>query len=171
MKVEQLMNRAVVACALSDTMTEAAQRMWDHDCGALPVTDVDGRIVGIITDRDVCMAAYTQGRPLHEIAVTSAMSRDVVSCAASDDLRKVESLMRERKVRRLPVVDAELKVLGMISMSDLVRYADQRPRSSLDRELVSSLAEISAPRILEPGFPQGRIGGEPTALLAIPAPS
>src|SRR5262245_1269543 len=70
MRVEQLMTRTVQTCTPSDCLERAAGIMWDHDCGALPVTSADGeepRVVGMLTDRDVCMAAYTQGRALRDI--------------------------------------------------------------------------------------------------------
>ena len=60
--------------------------MWDHDCGCAPVVDGHGRLAGIITDRDICMAAYTQGMPLEAIPVERAMSARVVSCMRGDDL-------------------------------------------------------------------------------------
>ena len=72
MKVAELMTRSVLAAHPQDSLARAAQMMWDHDCGALPVIDDSGRVLGMITDRDVCMAAYTQGRPLAEIPVEIA---------------------------------------------------------------------------------------------------
>jgi CBS domain-containing protein len=72
MNISQLMNRNVATCRPEDNLAIAAGKMWDRDVGCLPVVGADGSVVGMITDRDVCMGAYTQGRPLHEIPVSVA---------------------------------------------------------------------------------------------------
>jgi CBS domain-containing protein len=97
--------------------------MWEGDCGALPVVDHDGRALGMLTDRDICMAAYTQGRALNEIAVSSAMSNHVFSCRASDSLRSLMTAMAAHQVRRVPVVDESDKVIGIVSLADIARLA------------------------------------------------
>jgi CBS domain-containing protein len=74
------MNKPAVSCRPSDTLSVAAQAMWDHDCGAIPVANDDGRLVGIITDRDICMATYTKGRAPQTISVKEVMAKDVTSC-------------------------------------------------------------------------------------------
>ena len=107
MRVEQLMTRDVKVCRAEETLSRAAQLMWEHDCGCVPVTGTngDGRLVGIITDRDIAMAAYTQGWPLSAIPVSTAMEKEVIACHADDVINRAEAFMRERKVRRLPVLD------------------------------------------------------------------
>ena len=77
MNVSELMTHAPAVCTTSDHLTRAAQIMWERDCGAVPVIDDAGKLAGIVTDRDICMAAYTQGRALHEIPVANAMSKSV----------------------------------------------------------------------------------------------
>ena len=72
MNVEQIMNREVKTCAPRDSLNKAAQIMWDTPCGAVPVVDEQGRPVGFLTDRDVCMAAYTQNKPLTELPVEAS---------------------------------------------------------------------------------------------------
>ena len=108
MKVEQLMTRNVTSCRASDPLNRAAEIMWKHDCGVVPVIaegDGSGRVVGMLTDRDICMAAYTQGRPLAQIPVASAMSQHVYSCRASDAIAVALKVMETNQVHRLPVVD------------------------------------------------------------------
>jgi predicted transcriptional regulator len=81
MNVSQLMSRNVETCRPEDTpLAGAARKMWERDIGCLAVIDADGRVVGMITDRDICMAGYTQGRPQHEIQVAAAMSKELFSC-------------------------------------------------------------------------------------------
>jgi CBS domain-containing protein len=122
-KVADLMTRAVRACTTHDSLNAAARIMWDHDCGCAPVVDAHGRLAGIVTDRDLCMAAYTQGVPLADIPIERAMSAHVISCARGDDLETAHRLMRTHLIHRLPVVDTRGRLLGILSLSDLVSHA------------------------------------------------
>src|SRR5208282_6872862 len=119
MKVEQLMKRDVKVCRTDDTLNSATRLMWECDCGCIPVisTDGDGALVGIVTDRDVAIAAYTQGKPLSAIPVSTAMARNVIACHASDGISQAEALMRDNQVRRLPVVDRQERLVGILSLN------------------------------------------------------
>jgi len=96
--------------------------MWDHDCGCVPVVDTHGKLVGIVTDRDLCMAAYTQGVPLGSIPVERAMSPKVISCSRSDDLDTAHHLMRTYEIHRIPVVDSRGRLAGILSLSDVINH-------------------------------------------------
>lgn len=146
MKIKEIMSQPVVTCPMGATLDNAARLMWEFDCGVVPVVDDRGRIAGVVTDRDICMAAYTQGKPLHTIPVTSAMARNVVTVNSGESVETAEHLMGEAKVRRLPVVDGESQIVGVVSMNDLARLAARSRRSSVDRELVSTLAAVCEPR-------------------------
>jgi CBS domain-containing protein len=126
MKVEDLMTKDVMTCGPDDTLDRAAHVMWVGDCGCVPVVDEARRLVGIITDRDVCMAAYTQGKPLGEIPVATAMARVVQYCDPEDSVAAAEEAMRTHRVRRLPVVAPEGHLAGIISLNDLARAAHQQ---------------------------------------------
>jgi CBS domain-containing protein len=117
--------------------------MWERDCGAVPVLDQEGSVVAMLTDRDLCMAAMTQGKALSEIRVSSAMSRSLWACRPDDDLSQAEALMRTRKVRRLPVVDAEGRLLGILSLSDLARASMARKRGKAEKKGVQP-SEVGA---------------------------
>lgn len=152
MKVEQIMTRNVMVCSVDESVNRAAQLMWDNDCGTVAVISAngDGAVVGLLTDRDICMAAYTQGKPLSEIPVSAAMARKVISCRVGDDLKQVELLMRENRMRRLPVVDTYGRLQGIVSIDDLAREAE-RERMTSGKETMSlavaeTLAEICRPR-------------------------
>jgi CBS domain-containing protein len=123
MKVADVMTPQVRACTIHDSLNAAARIMWDHDCGCAPVVDAHGKLVGIITDRDICMAAYTQGAPLAAIPVQRAMSARVVSCSRGDELETAHRLMRTHEIHRLPVVDSHGRLAGVLSLSDLVAHA------------------------------------------------
>lgn len=97
--------------------------MWEHDCGAVPVVDAERRPCGMITDRDVCMGAYTRGLPLHALRVSEVMSRHVHSCSVEDSLQRAIGTMVEARVRRMPVVAADGRLVGLLSLGDVVRAA------------------------------------------------
>src|ERR1700686_1134535 len=103
MKVKDVMTSNVRACFKSDNLATVAQVMWDNDCGCVPVLNEEGWLVGMLTDRDICMAAFLQGMPIGEIKVSAVMSRQLFDCTSDDDLSAAEQIMREKKVRRLPV--------------------------------------------------------------------
>lgn len=141
MKVEDLMTQDVGACRAYDAADKVAKVMWEQDCGAVPVVDQDRRVVAMLTDRDICMAALTQGRALSEIRVSSAMSKNLWACRRDDDLANAEAVMRKHKVRRLPVVDADGKLAGILSLSDLARAA-VRPKQGKTRKKGVELTDV-----------------------------
>ena len=120
MKVKEIMTANPKACTLTDNLADAARLMWDADCGIVPVVAESGRVVGLITDRDICMSAMTKGRNESNIAVEDAISGKVFACKPEDDIHSALNTMRENKVRRLPVVAADGKLQGMLSMNDVV---------------------------------------------------
>jgi CBS domain-containing protein len=121
MNIGDLMTRDVRTCAATDSLNDAARIMWEADCGCVPVVEADGTVVGMITDRDICMAAYTQGRRLMHMTVESAASKHVVTIGKDESLRRAEELMRGAQVRRLPVVDTAGHLVGLLSLADLAR--------------------------------------------------
>jgi CBS domain-containing protein len=146
MHVEQIMNQPPVSCRVHDTLNTAAQLMWEHDSGAIPVLGNDGRIIGIVTDRDICMAAYTTGRPLHAIPVHDAMAKEVFTCKPDDSVEDAEHLMGEKQIRRLPVLNDAGQLVGMLSLGDIAREFGASRRKSVIRELVQTLAAVCTPR-------------------------
>jgi CBS domain-containing protein len=169
MFVEQVMTPVVSICQPDDSLRQAAQLMWDNDCGCIPVCAGDGypRVLGVITDRDICMAALFQGKPLADITVVDAISgQELKVCHADDQVGDASQLMREAKVRRLPVVDASGSLLGMISIADLAREAErQHPlpdREITDTQVSDTLAAICTPmsrRWAEPSQPRPDVFG------------
>jgi CBS-domain-containing membrane protein len=148
MKVKDVMVRDVKACSPHDTLNRAAQLMWDHDCGVVPVIDSEDRVVGVITDRDACMGAYTKGRALSAIRVDEVMSRDVKSCRSEDAVADVEETMRKNRIRRVPVTDPLGRLSGIVSMSDLARRSAQRSKASdgfAPAEVGETLASVCRP--------------------------
>ena len=152
MEVEQLMTREVKVCSESDTLNRAAQLMWESDCGCIPVVSAngDGKVTGLVTDRDITMAAYTQGKQLWAIPVTEAMAHKLIACHASDGISQAEALMRDNQVRRLPVLDQNEHLIGIISLNDIAREA-QREVAAGKQEVkeyavAETLASVCRPR-------------------------
>ena len=123
--------------------------MWEHDCGCIPVVDADGKVIGMITDRDICMASYTQGQPLTNMSVASAASHTIVTVRENERLDAAEALMQKHRIRRIPVVDANAKPVGIMSMNDLARHAQTkgpRHQDGLSAEsIIRTLAAVCQP--------------------------
>ena len=158
MLTRHIMSQPVAVCQLSDSLDQAARLMWEDDCGAVPVVDSAGRAVAMLTDRDICMAAYTQGKPLGQISVSSAMSKDLRACLPDDTLEQAEQLMMEYQLRRIPVLDDDGHPVGILSLNDLARAANhQHPAAPAGLDGVSPLtaartmAAVCAPRLHNPG--------------------
>ena len=149
MNIEKMMNRNVRSCSESDTLNRAAQLMWEGDCGFLPVVDQQQHVVGVVTDRDICMGAYTKGVPLWGASVSSVMTtKDVQTCHANDELADVERLMGEKQVRRVPVVDGSGSLLGIVTLGDFARcsQASAFQKATGGFAIAKTLAGICEPR-------------------------
>ena len=152
MKVKDVMTTNVRTCSTSDSLATAAQLMWDHDCGCVPVLNEQGRVVGMLTDRDICMAAFFQGAPIAGIQVSAVISGQLFDCTSDDGLSAAERIMREKKVRRLPVLNEEGRLVGLLSLSDLARRADEEfaggigNRDVSDAEVARLAADVSKRR-------------------------
>jgi CBS domain-containing protein len=148
MHIEQIMSQPAITCSPNDTLNTATRLMWENDCGVLPVVNDNGQLVGMVTDRDVCMSAYTQGKALCEIAVSSAMAKQVFSCHPRDAVAAAEELMSKAQVRRMPVVDDANHPIGVLSLNDIARNAASAGQADgLDHEVVQTLAAICQPRL------------------------
>ena len=148
MNAQDLMTKSVVTCRIDETLAVAAQRMWEADCGVLPIVTHDRVLVGILTDRDICMATLFCGRPLDAIGVGEAMSKRVAFVRPGQSVEAVSRLMAEMKVRRIPVVDTGETLLGIVSINDIAREA-AKPGTRVERSTVraiDTLAAICQPR-------------------------
>ena len=147
MHVKELMTHPVVTCQIGDHLDVPARLMWEFDCGLIPVVGREGQIEGVITDRDITMAALTQGQRLYDLPVENAMARQVLVVRPDESVEAVERLMRNGQVRRVPVVDNAGRPVGMVSLNDLARLTARAKRSGVDRELVETLAAVCQPRV------------------------
>lgn len=156
MNVETVMTRDPRSCSIQDSLHQAARLMWDNDCGVVPVVDETGRLRGLVTDRDVCMAGYTQGKPPHDIAIESVMSRTLFTLSPGDSIPHALGLFHERQVRRAPVTNNIGVLVGMLSISDVVHafLTGKLGRDVKAEQVWSAVHAISKPRRAEEAAPK-----------------
>ena len=125
MQVQEIMSKDVCFCSPQTNAAAAAEMMWRRNCGTLPIVEDGGRVVGIVTDRDLGIALGTSNRRPAEVPVGEIMNRDLVVCNPGDDVRAALKTMAQRQLRRLPVVDETGALKGVLSLSDIaLRAAD-----------------------------------------------
>jgi CBS domain-containing protein len=166
MRIGELMNREVTCCRTTDRLNDVSRIMWEGDRGVVPVLDSEDRIVGLITDRDVAMAAYTTGRVLRSLAAEDAMSHIVHCCHEADPIDTAHRLLREMQVRRLPVIDEDRKLVGLIGLSDLARAAAESRGGAEAAEFAATFVGVSRSRTAAERGPKGT---SPPAKGATPA--
>lgn len=149
MKVFEVMTIDVGFCHPEDTLTRVAQIMWEKDCGVVPVVTAEKRVVGVITDRDIAIAAATRNRRTSSIRAGEMNFRALKTCAPEDDVKDVLKRMRKYKIRRLCVTDKDNELHGIISISDILLKAGEK--KSVRKLIFSTLEAISrpAPIVLE----------------------
>lgn len=125
MKVLEVMTRAPETCEPETDLATCARRMWDGDFGFLPVVGDRGEIVGVVTDRDLCMSAAMHDRRPSEIPVREVMTRNVHTCTTEDGTDKVLEMMKEHQIRRIPVLNANGTLEGVVSLNDLALSAGE----------------------------------------------
>ena len=138
MKVREMMTKDVTTCRPETDLAEVVKRMWEQDCGVLPVVQPDGRVSGMITDRDICVALATRGRTADRIAVHDVIGGTAYTCSSDDDAIVALKTMKSQRVRRLPVVDAEGQLKGILSLNDVMMHAGAASLS----DIVSTMTSI-----------------------------
>lgn len=150
MRVRECMTSQPVTCRPDDTNAQAARLLWENDCGILPVVDEQEHLVGMITDRDLCMGAYTKGQAFADLHVRESMAKDVHHCNPADALEDALDIMGRNQVRRLPVLDSDQRIVGILSMNDVARcirdMGDDRQKQDLLVATIESFAAICEPR-------------------------
>lgn len=149
MKVQDIMTTDVRTCGPEDKLAAAAMLMWENDCGIVPVVNGTGQVVGIITDRDICMAVATQHRLATEIAVGAVGANKISTCKHTDDVLTALDLMRREQLRRLPVIGDAGRLVGILSLSDVVRHVkkgeSKKGKHVPAKELLRTLKALSKP--------------------------
>jgi CBS domain-containing protein len=137
MKVQEVMTQDVKACFPDTNLAAAVVLMWENDCGVLPVVVNSGNTVGVITDRDIAIAVGTRGRAPQDLRVDEVIQGPVIACTLDDDVHTALKIMRKDKVRRLPVLNSEGVLKGILSINDVALHA-QKGNNELDYDDVVS---------------------------------
>jgi CBS domain-containing protein len=147
MKVQDVMTYEVQTCSPETNLSAAAMQMWRADCGVLPVV-AGGKVVGMITDRDICMAAATKHRDPANIRVKKVISGHVYGCSPDTDIHEALKIMQQKQVRRLPIISAENGSLcGILSMNDIALKAQDTQETELSaQDVEDTLKAICARR-------------------------
>lgn len=162
MKIRDIMTHHVISCSPGTNLATAVELLWANDCGALPVTE-DDKVTGIITDRDICIALGTCNRAAADMKVGEVASRDVEACAQDADIHSAMATMRRAQVRRLPVVDANGELKGMLGLNDIVLAVDRRHGDLTYEEVMNTVKAVSEHRSHKPPL---ATAGSPAAAAA-----
>jgi CBS domain-containing protein len=144
MKVREVMTRNPNSCRPDSTLPDAARIMANVDCGVLPVVDDETRVVGILTDRDICLAVGAKDRLPSEILVKEIMKPKIVACSPDDDVHIALRTMKNNRVRRLPVLDERGKMTGILSMDDVVLHAGEIKKKKEDLTYGEAVTTLKA---------------------------
>lgn len=140
-KCSEVMTKNPSCCLPTDSVAKAAQWMRDEQVGSIPVIENEKtrKLVGIVTDRDLAIEVIASGRDIKTTKVSDVMTQDVITCNAEDDVQKAVDAMAENQLRRIPVVDADQNVVGIISQADVATRIDK------PQETAKMVKEISQP--------------------------
>jgi len=151
MKVRDVMVETPAYCDTDMDLGRAVEILWTFNCGFLPVVDSQKKVVGVITDRDICIALGTRNRLPGEITVGEVNSGKVYTCRSTDDIRRALTTMSTHKVRRLPVVHADGRLEAILSLDDIILETRTRrisdPLELSSEEVVDTLKHVCAPYI------------------------
>ena len=124
MKVKEVMTQSAVCCRSDTNVGAAVELLWVRNCGMLPVVGNDQRLLGVVTDRDICIAMGTRNRLAADLTVGEIATQKVFTCKPDDEIHEALHTMAEKQVRRLPVVNKEGVPQGMLSMDDIITHGD-----------------------------------------------
>jgi CBS domain-containing protein len=123
MKVKDIMTRNLRTCTRRDKLSNVIGAMWEGDCGIIPMVDRDGRVTGVITDRDIALALWRKDRAPSEVVAGELPTAKLYTCADTDEVDDALRIMQQACVRRVPVIDKDEKLVGILSMNDIALHA------------------------------------------------
>jgi CBS domain-containing protein len=135
------MTQNPVCCLPTDTVSKAAQLMKDENVGSIPVIEDEGtmKLIGIVTDRDLALQVVAPERNAGLTHVEDVMTYEVITCRSGDDVQKAVDAMSEHQLRRIPVIDADYRIVGIISQADVATHVETSV------EVAEMVKEISQP--------------------------
>jgi len=153
MRVADVMMRTPASCTGETNLAAAVEILWNRNCGMLPIVGHEGKVTGVVTDRDICIALGTRNRPAAEITVAEIQPEKLFSCKPEDDIHSALAILSGAKVRRLPVVDDQGKLQGILSLDDVVMHAISGGTGSIP-ELSSNEVIEHMKRVYRPSLPE-----------------
>jgi CBS domain-containing protein len=140
MRCEEVMTKNIVCCLLNESVMKAAQKMKISDIGSVPVieNEENRKLVGIISDRDLAIRIVGEGRDSKTVEVKEVMTKNVMTCQAVDDAQRALDLMAANQLRRIPVVDNNNRIIGIIAQADIATRLNQPEKTA---EVVKDISE------------------------------
>ena len=166
MKVQDIMSQEVKFCGPDTNLAAATEILWQSDCGTLPVLDSDGKLVGVITDRDMCIALGPRNCKASELAVGEVATKPVFTCGPNDDVHSALKTLRQHQIRRMPVIGADAKLAGILCLDEIVLHAQKtegKARVTYE-DVVNTMKAICEHRPAEASKPATMAAGATPAL-------
>jgi CBS domain-containing protein len=148
MKARDIMSAPAYTCGPSTDLATVAKIMWDHDCGFVPVVNASGTVTGVVTVRDICIATATRRLLPEHISAAQAMTAPIHACLSDDSVSDVLAAMKQCQIRRVPVIDTNGRLQGVIPLNDIV-LASKEKREPEASDIVATMAAICAHRRVE----------------------
>lgn len=142
-KCNEVMTKDPVCCVPSDTISKVAQSMKKQNVGAIPVIENEQtkKLIGIVTDRDLALKVVADGRDIQSTKVADVMTVKIITCREDDDAQKAVDTMAKHQLRRLPIVDKDHNIVGIISQADVATRVD-KPKETA--EMVKDISQPTA---------------------------
>lgn len=147
MKVKDVMSKNVTCCGSDTSLQDVAAMMVDCDCGEIPVADGKGQLLGVITDRDITCRAVAQGRNPLELTAADCMTSPAVTVESDLSVKECCEVLERNRIRRVPVVSATGRCVGIVSLADIARNASQRATAEVVQEVSKPTARSSGTAI------------------------
>ncbi|MBA4123483.1 MAG: CBS domain-containing protein [Acidobacteria bacterium] len=145
MKVKDVMKTNVSFCSTEDSLMKAAEVMRHRDCGVVPIVDEDKKVVGMLTDRDLCLAVVARNRKASDVKTEELLRGKAIVCAADDKVEDALRKMRKYQVKRLAAIGADGEVVGILSVTDVLQLAVRKDKK-LKKKVYATLKAIFKPR-------------------------
>lgn len=149
MRVQDVMMRTPAYCSPETNLGSAVELLWERDCGFLPIVDAKRKLIGVVTDRDLCVALGTRCQAAGRITVGEVATGNVYSCREQEDIHAALQTMAKKRVRRLAVVNEEGLLQGILSMDNVVLHAEPSGHAAelSDQDVVNALRQIYGPLV------------------------
>ncbi|MGD8566833.1 MAG: CBS domain-containing protein [Gammaproteobacteria bacterium] len=143
MNVSDIMSKDVGTCSADSDLESVAKIMWDKNCGSIPVLDSSNNLVGIITDRDIAMGCALNHKAEWELKTNDILNnRSLFTCRSDEDIKNALQLMSDHHIRRLPVIDSNGQLQGVLSIDDIISLAQEDNSELSFRDTMNTLKQV-----------------------------